>query len=130
MDRLRISGNVPAELAERLSDNGIEEFSAEDLRDARLEIEEELAAGKRIGTFDLEAIIEVELNRNYDATIRNLYEHFAGIGTDGGSAEYDRCMRAGEWMLRLIRQQLDTPDGAEIIEERAAQIAADRLEDA
>ena len=120
----QISSAVPADIAERLADNDIGEFSKADLRDAQLEIEEELVAGERVGKLDLEAVLDEELNRNYAATLRNLYEHFAGIASCGCSAE--RCLNADAWMLRLVRSHITE----EMVEERAAKIAADRLEDA
>jgi hypothetical protein len=98
--------------------------SEEDMRDARQEIEEELLAGKRIGRIDLEALIDCELDRNYAATLRRLYEHFAGIGTLSAHDQAIRCQAADEWLTRLVRAHLDTD--ADAIEERAARIAAER----
>ena len=102
------------------------EFTAAELAEAREEVREELAAGERIGKLDLEAILDYELDRNYAATLRSLYEHFAGIASCGDSA--GRCLDADAWMLRLIDQHLDMDD--EPVRERAEKIAAERAEDA
>ena len=123
MNRQDIPCRVSADLRAYESANDLPEASAEDLRDARLELEEELAAGERIGKLDLEAILDEELDKNYAATLRRLYEHFAGIG--GGDSS-ERCMDAGEWMLRLVRQSITE----EMVDERAAKIRAERDADA
>ena len=128
MDRLQISGNVPAELAERISDVDAPEFSQEDLKDAREELTEKLLAGDKVGGIDLEALFENEVQNNYLAFLRNLYEHFAGIGNDSRVDEYDRAAKAAECMKRLVEAHLDAhPD---VVEEHAAEIAAQKLEDA
>lgn len=128
MDRLSISANVPADIAERISDVGGEEYSAEDLKDAREELIEKLLAGDKVGHVDLEGLIDYEADTNRAAFVRNLYEHFAGIGSDSRTGDYDRCMKAGEWMQRLVEAHLDAHP--EVVEERAAEIAAMKLEDA
>lgn len=98
------------------------EPSDEDVRYARQELEEEILAGKRIGRFDLEAIIDQEINDNYAATLRKLYEHFAGIATCGDSA--GRCLDGDTWMLDLVRKHM--PE--ELVQERAERLAAERFE--
>ena len=90
-----------------------------EIADARREIIEEVLAGERVGKLDLETIIEAEIQRNYAATLRSLYEHFAGIGNDGRTDEYDRCMKAGEWMTRLVEAAV-TEDCDEVAERAIA----------
>lgn len=125
-DRAHISANVPADIAERLSDVAGDEHTPEDLKEAREELAEKLLAGDKVGRVDLETLLDTELNDNYAATLRNLYEHFAGIGNGGRGDEYDRSMRAGQWMQRLVEAHLDAnPD---VVEERATKIAGERLE--
>ena len=124
----RTPDRVSADLRACESANDKPEFTAEELAEAREEVREELAAGERIGKLDLEAILDYELDRNYAATLRNLYEHFAGIGNMGAGGSYDHNQRAGDWMLRLIDYHLEMDD--EPVRERAAKIRADRDEDA
>lgn len=101
--------------------------SEEDMRDARAALEEELLAGKRIGRVDLEAILDQELNDNYAAALRSLYEHLARIGALDPHDQIIRCQAADAWMQRLVRAYLDSdPD---MVEERAALIAKQRQED-
>lgn len=104
-------------------DQGVQEFSAKDLADAREELVDLLLAGNSFHGADLEGIIDAELDRNYAATLRSLYEHFANIGGKNGS---DCCMEADKWMRRLVEAHVDTG----LIEEMAEKIAADKLEDA
>jgi hypothetical protein len=128
VDRAHINSWTPPEIAERAADRGVVEYSAEDLKEAREDLLEKLLAGDKFGRTDLELILEDEIQRNYASMRRSLYEHFAGIGNDSHVDEYDRASRAGEWMKRLVEAYLDAnPD---LIEERAAEIAAERLEDA
>ena len=126
MDRLQMPSAMPAELAERLSDVAGPEYSPADLKEAREELAEKLLAGDRVDGSDLESLIDYEIDRNYAAFLRSLYEHFAGIGSCFSSAE--RCLAGDEWMLRLIDMHLDMDD--EPVQERAAKIRADRDEDA
>ena len=126
MNRQDIPCRVSADLLAYESANDKPEFTAQELAEARAEVREELAAGERIGKLDLEAILDHELDRNYAATLRSLYEHFAGIASCECSAT--RCLNADEWMLRLIDMHLEMDD--EPVQERAAKIRADRDEDA
>lgn len=125
MDRLSISSSVPAELAERLSDVAGPEYSPQDLKEAREDLAEKLLAGDRIGGVDLESLIDYEIDRNYAAFLRSLYEHFAGIASCEDSA--GKCLDGDRLMAALVDKHLDAHQ--DLIEERAAEIAADRLED-
>lgn len=103
----------------------MQEYTAQDFADAREDLTEKFLAGDRIGRIDLEALLDQELNDNYAATLRSLYEHFANIGN---CDDTDVCSGAHDWMTRLVKAYLNrNPD---LIEERAAEIAAERLEDA
>lgn len=125
MDRLPMPAAMPADLAERLSDVAGPEYSPADLKEARADLSEKLLAGDRIGGVDLESLIDYEIDRNYAAFLRSLYEHFAGIASCSDSA--GKCLDGDRLMAALVDRHLDAnPD---LIEERAAEIAAERLED-
>lgn len=111
-------------LDELAHDKGVQEYSEEDLRDAREELEEKLLAGERVFRIDLETLLEGEFDRNFSSCIRSLYEHFAGIGD---CVPQERCLAGNDWMTQLVSAHLDAHP--EVIEERAIEIAAARLED-
>lgn len=111
----------------RFQANDLPEFSKEDLAEARQELMEELLAGERVAGVDLFALLQSEFDQRLDHSVERLAYHFAGIGNLSTDDRAERCERISEWMGKLVAEYLDEHD--EIIQERAADIAAQRLED-
>lgn len=126
MDRLRMPGTMPADVAERLSDCGTLYDRADKamLEQARDDLSEKLREGEKVGGLDLWALIESEVNNNDRWRI-----FLDEITTVLGAEQMDAHLRAGEAnKVRdgLIERYLDSHP--ELIEERAAEILAEEAE--
>lgn len=127
-DRLRMPSAMPADLAERLSDQGVEEHSAADLKEAREDLIEKLFAGKRIGlpSLGLDALLESEIENSPASAIEELASFLRGSTVGGDYARLELCDRMEAFATRICDAHLDAnPD---VVEERATEIAGERLE--
>lgn len=103
--RLQMPAALPADRAEVLSDIADTmrvEPSDQDLADAKLELVEEIVAGRRRGGFDLEACLESELNRDETGQtfLRELTAAIGGCYNDVSCAEYR--LRVAGYLERVV----------------------------
>lgn len=114
MDRLRISGAVPADVAEVLSDKADALF-APDLKRAREELAEKLREGKKVAGLSMRDLIDCELNsERYQPFLSQITSLLLKANPD-----YSRDEVANSIMDSLIARHLDAHP--EAVEEEAAE---------
>ena len=134
MNRIQVSGNTPADLAEKISDVG-EEYTKEDLRDARLEIEDAILEGGW-REHKLWHVLQDYLNVEpalYDKRLEEIAMHLNHLlnGAEADRGEVTLAVgqifaraEARYWLNSLIEPYVKD----DWVEERAAEIAGERLE--
>ena len=127
MDRLQMPAATPAEIAERLSDARVPEITTEVQEQARQELIDRLMAGRQVGWFRFEDILDCEI----DANIRSTVQTVAGLlldiiqyGTDPIHGE--RRAKVEQFIRTLVERHVDSKP--ELIEERALEIMHDEPE--
>lgn len=139
MDRLQISGNVPADIAERQSDVSASraEVDEETRDEAKEEIVGAILYGKGWNDTGLWHVLQEHLNTEpliYDTRLREIGKHLqhmlCGDPQDRDAPYADRIQLARSdaetWLKGLVEDYV--PE--QWIEERAAQIAAEHEQDA
>lgn len=124
--RLPISGSVPADIAEVISDLNRPGPTEADRVQAREEIRDEIIAGKTRGGFDFAACMDCELNTDgYMGIVHDLATIVKNLHGENHS-------NAGTWLdvLALAEKIVERHLPEVAIEERAQSIADDRTEDA
>lgn len=136
MDRSQISSWTPPEIAERAADRGVEEYSPEDLKEARLEIVDAILGTEKgwRGT-RLWHVLEEFLNVDgpvYAARLAEIGKHLqhmlGGDEADRPAPVSDRLSMARAdahiWLHGLVEAYVKQ----EWVEARAVEIAGERLE--
>ena len=114
-------GPMPAELAERLSDQAnAMPISPAEYQHAREELIEQLLEGKNVGRFWLRDVLDEELQNNYLATIHDLAERLSGVESVYSDARVDWMQSLAKRLRVLVEGFVDrNPD---LIEERAEEL--------
>ena len=135
-DRLHMPSAMPAELAERLSDRGVSEFTDEDKAEARLEIADAIMEKpKGWKGHTLFSTLQEYLNADsavYDTRLAEIAKHIRhmlyGDEADRPAPLADRLLLARADAETFFRGTVEDYIEQEWVEERAAEIAGERLE--
>ena len=124
MTRAHISGNVPADIAERLTDQpglDLEPYMAQ----ARFDLIDAILQGTRACGLSFEDILDDEIDKNMRMMVSDLAQYLCNIVALARD-EYTHSERRDsleKWMRGIVERYVDAhPD---LIEERAVEIAAD-----
>ena len=124
MTRAHISGNVPADIAERLTDQlglDLEPYMAQ----ARFDLIDAILQGTRACGLSFEDILDDEIDKNTRMMVADLAQYLCNIVALAHD-EYTHSERRDsleKWMRGIVERYVDAhPD---LIEERAVEIAAD-----
>jgi len=124
MTRAHISGNVPADIAERLSDQpsfDLEPYMAQ----AREDLIDAILQGTRFCGLTFEDILDGEIDKNMRMMVADLAQYLCNI-VAWARDEYTHSERRDsleKWMRGMVERYMDAHQ--ELIEERAVEIAAD-----